>query len=237
MIWNHGKMILEALLLASQEPLTLKRMAEVIGLDEKDARILMEDLQKDYEAPGRGLMIRELAGGYVLTTRPEAAEFIDRLLQPRSKGLSHAALETLAIIAYRQPITKAEIEGVRGVKIDRSLETLVERRLVVDVGRKEAPGRPILYGTTDEFLKYFGLKTLQELPPIQIDTSEAGLILPTRTAEGEEVQAHLGDEVAGADKAQGAREGDFEPRDGDEVLAETVAAEEVPERTGEEEQR
>lgn len=196
MIWNHGKMILEALLLASQEPLTLKRVAEVIGLDEKDARILMEDLQKDYEAPGRGLMIRELAGGYVLTTRPEAAEFVDRLLQPRSKGLSHAALETLAIIAYRQPITRAEIEGVRGVKIDRSLETLLERRLVVEVGRKEAPGRPILYGTTDEFLKYFGLKTLQDLPPIALDTSEPGLILPTRTEEGAGGQARLEEGVA-----------------------------------------
>lgn len=184
MIWNHGKMILEALLLASPEPLTIKRIAEVIGLDEKDAALLMADLQKDYEAPGRGLAIRELAGGYVLTTRPEAAEYVERLLQPRSRGLSHAALETLAIIAYRQPITKAEIEAVRGVKVDRALETLLERRLVADIGRKEAPGRPILYGTTPEFLKYFGLKALSELPPVEIDTSEPGLILPTGAAAG-----------------------------------------------------
>jgi segregation and condensation protein B len=184
MIWNHGKMILEALLLASPEPLSIKKIAEVIGLDEKDARILMEDLQKDYEAPGRGLMIKELAGGYTLTTRPEAAEFVDKLLQPRSKGLSHAALETLAIIAYRQPITKAEIEGVRGVKVDRAIETLVERRLITDVGRKEAPGRPVLYGTTPEFLKYFGLKDIRDLPPIELDTSQPGLILPTRPEGG-----------------------------------------------------
>jgi len=181
MIWNHGKMILEALLLASPEPLTIRRIAEVIGLDEKDAAILIADLQKEYEQPWRGLAIREMAGGYVLTTRPEVAEYVDRLLQPRSKGLSHAALETLAIIAYRQPITRAEIESVRGVKVDRALETLLERRLVAEVGRKEAPGRPILYGTTPEFLKYFGLKDLSELPPVSLDTSEPGLILPTRT--------------------------------------------------------
>ncbi|MFZ5817443.1 MAG: SMC-Scp complex subunit ScpB [Bacillota bacterium] len=197
MIWNHGKMILEALLLASTEPLPVKKIAEVIGLDEKDARILMEDLQKDYEAPGRGLMIRELGGGFVLTTRPEVAEYVDRLLQPRSKGLSHAALETLAIIAYRQPITKAEIEGVRGVKVDRSLETLVERRLVTDVGRKEAPGRPVLYGTTPEFLKYFGLKDLKDLPPIELDTSQPGLITPTRPGERVEEERAEGEKPEG----------------------------------------
>ncbi|WP_374713486.1 SMC-Scp complex subunit ScpB, partial [Symbiobacterium terraclitae] len=207
MIWNHGKMILEALLLASPEPLTIRRIAEVIGLDEKDAAILMADLQKDYEAPGRGLAIRELAGGYVLTTRPEAAEYVERLLQPRSRGLSHAALETLAIIAYRQPITRAEIEAVRGVKVDRALETLLERRLVADVGRKEAPGRPILYGTTPEFLKYFGLKELSDLPPVSLDTSEPGLILPTRTGGA----AEDGPEGEGGDASRGDGASDGEP--------------------------
>ncbi|BAD40787.1 SMC-Scp complex subunit ScpB [Symbiobacterium thermophilum] len=208
MIWNHGKMILEALLLASPEPLTIKRIAEVIGLDERDAALLMADLQKDYEAPHRGLAIREMAGGYVLTTRPEAAEYVERLLQPKSRGLSHAALETLAIIAYRQPITKAEIENVRGVKVDRALETLLERGLIEDKGRKEAPGRPILYGTTAEFLRYFGLRELSELPPVEIDTSEPGLIVPTRTGGGEaerEVQASLfaGGEEPSAEAADG----------------------------------
>lgn len=190
MIWNHGKAILEAILLASTEPLSIKKIGDVMGLDERDARILMDDLRKDYDSPGRGLAIMELSGGFVLTTRPEYAEYVDRLLQPRSKGLSHAALETLAIIAYRQPITKAEIEGVRGVKVDRSIETLVERRLVVDVGRKEAPGRPVLYGTTPEFLKYFGLKDIKDLPPIELDTSQSGLILqrpePETQPEGSE---------------------------------------------------
>ncbi len=177
MIWNHGKAILEAILLASPEPLSIKRIADVIGLDEKDAGILMDDLRKEYQQPGRGLYVQEMAGGYVLTTRPEYAEYVEKLLQPRGKGLSHAGLETLAIIAYRQPITKAEIEGVRGVKVDRSIETLLERRLIKEVGRKDGPGRPMLYGTTKEFLQYFGLGDLSDLPPLSVDTSDAGLIL------------------------------------------------------------
>lgn len=184
MIWNHGKAILEAILLASPEPLSVKRIAEVIGLDEKDARILVEDLRKEYQEPGRGLFVQEMAGGFVLTTRPEYAEFVEKLLQPRGKGLSHAALETLAIIAYRQPITKAEIEGVRGVNVDRSVETLLERRLAREVGRKDAPGRPVLYGTTKEFLQYFGLKDLADLPPVNVDTADSGLILKNREGMG-----------------------------------------------------
>lgn len=177
MIWNHGQAILEAILLASPEPLTIKRIAEVMGMGEKDARILMEDLQKEYQQPGRGLYIQEVAGGFALTTRPEYAEYVEKLLQPRGKGLSHAALETLAIIAYRQPITKAEIEGVRGVKVDRSIETLLERRLIKELGRKDAPGRPMLYGTTKDFLQYFGLRDVSDLPPLAIDTSDSQLIL------------------------------------------------------------
>lgn len=180
MIWNHGTAILEALLLASPEPLSLKRIAEVIGLEEREARILLEDLRRQYEEPGRGICIREMAGGYVLTTRPEYADYVERLLQPKARGLSHAALETLAIIAYRQPVTKPEIEGVRGVKVDRIVESLLERRLIREMGRKEGPGRPVLYGTTQEFLQYFGLKDLSELPPVAVDTSDPGLILKRR---------------------------------------------------------
>jgi segregation and condensation protein B len=184
MIWNHGKAILEAILLASPEPLTVKRIADVMGLDDKDARILIDDLRKEYQQPGRGLYVQEMAGGYVLTTRPEYAEFVEKLLQPRPKGLSHAALETLSIIAYRQPITKPEIEGVRGVNVDRSVEVLLERRLVRELGRKDGPGRPMLYGTTKEFLQYFGLKDLTDMPTITTDTSDSGLILKNREGMG-----------------------------------------------------
>lgn len=189
MIWNHGKAILEAILLASPDPLTLKRIAEVMGLDERDASILVEDLRKEYQQPGRGLYLQELAGGWVLTTRPEYAEWVEKLLQPKGKGLSHAALETLAIIAYRQPVTRAEIEGVRGVKADRALETLMERKLVREVGRKEGPGRPMLYGTTREFLQYFGLKEISDLPPLSVDTSEASLILKQQAPDNENEKA------------------------------------------------
>lgn len=189
MIWNHGKAILEAILLASPEPLTIKRIADVVGLDEKDARILVDDLRREYQQPGRGLYVQEIAGGYVLTTRPEYAEYVEKLLQPRARGLSHSALETLAIVAYRQPITKAEIEGVRGVSADRSIETLLDRRMVRELGRKEAPGRPLLYGTTKDFLQYFGLKELAELPPLSVDTSDAGLIRKAHADEAEQKES------------------------------------------------
>lgn len=185
MKWTHGMAILEALLLASPEPLTLRRIADVIGLDEKDARFLIDDITKDYRKQGRGLIIKEIAGGYLLTTRADLAPYVEKLVAPRARGLSHAALETLSIIAYRQPVTKAEIEGVRGVKVDRSIESLTERRLIQEVGRKESPGRPVLYGTTKEFLAYFGLGSLEDLPPLQIDTSHAGLIVETGAAAAE----------------------------------------------------
>lgn len=187
MIWDYGKAVLEAIMLASPEPLTIKKIAEVMGLDEKDARILVDDLRKEYQQPGRGLYVQEMAGGYVLTTRPEYAPYVEKLLAPRGKGLSHAALETLSIIAYRQPVTRAEIEGVRGVNVDRAVETLLERRLVKELGRRESPGRPMLFGTTNEFLQYFGLNALADLPPMAIDTTEAGLI--HRPSKEEEVVA------------------------------------------------
>lgn len=185
MKWTHGMAILEALLLASPEPLTLRRIAEVIGLDEKDGRLLLDDLIRAYAEAERGLVIKEIAGGYLLTTRADLAPFVERLVAPRARGLSHAALETLSIIAYRQPVTRAEIEGVRGVKVDRSLESLSERRLIQEVGRKETPGRPLLYGTTKEFLAYFGLASIEDLPPLNLDTSQAGLIVETGSAAAE----------------------------------------------------
>lgn len=182
MEWEHGKAILEALLLAAVEPLPLRRLCEVVGIEEHGARALLADLQRDYQAPGRGLLIREVAGGYQLVTKPEFSPYVERLLAPRGKGLSHAALETLAIIAYRQPLTRAEIEAVRGVNSDRIVEALVERRLVREVGRREGPGRPVLYGTTREFLTYFGLRDLADLPPVAAE--DGGDALLRRVAGG-----------------------------------------------------
>lgn len=166
MIWLQGKAIIEALLFVSDGPLPLKRIAEVVGLDEVTAREIIDALKKDFQQPGRGLVLKEAAGGFVLATRPEVADFVEKLLTPRGTGLSHAALETLAIIAYKQPVTQREIEQIRGVSVDSSLSTLVERRLVREMGRKDAPGRPVLYGTTKDFLLYFGLRDIGDLPPL-----------------------------------------------------------------------
>ncbi len=208
MIWDHGKGILEALLHASPDPLPLKTIGAVIGLDEKEARLLVEDLRAEYQGSGRGLMLREVAGGYQLVTKPEFASYVERLLTPRGKGLSHAALETLAIIAYRQPITKAEVEAVRGVNSERVVEGLCERRLVREVGRREGPGRPHLYGTTTEFLTYFGLKDLKDLPQVE-PQDEGGHSLLRRMAieEVEEAPAVGAGTVTGGDPGQSNGEG------------------------------
>lgn len=168
MIFQYGKSIIEALLFAAGEPLTIRRVAEAVGLEERAARDLLEDLRREYDASARGLQLIEVAGGYQLCTRPDYAPFVAKLRPEREgSGLTHASLETLAIVAYRQPVTRAEIEAVRGVKVERSLGTLMEKGLIREVGRKEGPGRPIIFGTTKEFLMHFGLKDLGELPDLE----------------------------------------------------------------------
>jgi segregation and condensation protein B len=157
---------LEALLFASDAPLELARIAEVLELAPDEARAAVEALREASEVSGRGLAVVEVAGGYRLVTRPELAPVLLRLQRLRLKSrLSRAALETLAIVAYRQPISRPEIEQLRGVSADAVVTHLLERRLVRVVGRRETPGRPILYGTTRDFLEHFGLRDLAELPP------------------------------------------------------------------------
>jgi segregation and condensation protein B len=160
---------LEALLFASDAPLELSRIAEVLDLrpDEADAAVVA--LRAACEAPDRGLAVVEVAGGVRLVTRPELAPALLKLQRLRLKSrLSRAAVETLAIIAYRQPISRPEIEQLRGVSADAVVTALLERRLVRVVGRKAGPGRPILYGTTRDFLEHFGLRDLGELPPFEV---------------------------------------------------------------------
>lgn len=182
MIFDYGKSILEALLFASPEPLSLKRLADLTGLEEKAVRTLLDELRQDYDRGGRGLALLEAAGGYQLATRADFDEYVARLFPDRQQaGLSRAALETLAVVAYNQPATRAEIEHIRGVASDRSLTTLVEKGLVQEAGRRDAPGRPILYTTTPLFLQHFGLKDLTELPrlgdyPVSIDALEQSLL-------------------------------------------------------------
>ncbi len=162
-----ARAIIEALIFSSSEPITARTMAEIVGINEHTVKQLLNDLIEDRLKNKSGLQIMEAANGYQFVTHPECAPYVEKLQKvPRNVGLSQAAIETLAIIAYKQPITKAEIEALRGVSIESALSTLVEKCLVEEAGRKEAPGRPILYRTSRQFLKYFGLNDLNELPKI-----------------------------------------------------------------------
>jgi segregation and condensation protein B len=159
---------LEALLFASDGPLPLERIGEVLELDAADARAAVDALRATCDEPGRGLAVVEVGGGVRLVTRPEHAPVLVSLQRLRLKGrLSRAAVETLTIVAYRQPISRPEIEQLRGVGTESVLTHLLERRLVRVVGRKATPGRPVLYGTTREFLEHFGLRDLEDLPAFE----------------------------------------------------------------------
>ncbi len=169
---GEGKRIIEALLFVFGQPIALKRIAEVIpDLEPPHIRSLIHTLNTEYTSSGRAFHIQEVAGGYPLVTDQELAPGVKRALaNPRPDSVSAAALETLAIIAYRQPLTKAEIEAIRGVDITASLDTLLERRFVRVAGRKESPGRPFFYATTTEFLHHFGLRSLEALPSLNLPT-------------------------------------------------------------------
>ena len=168
----QAKRIIEALLFVFGQSLPLKRITEVLpDLDAARIREAIQALNTEYASSQRAFHIQEVAGGYQLVTDQQLAPWVKRALQsPKPDAVSVAALETLAIIAYRQPITKAEIEAIRGVDVTASLDTLVERRFVRVAGRKESPGRPFLYATTSEFLRHFGLRSLEALPSISLPT-------------------------------------------------------------------
>jgi segregation and condensation protein B len=161
--------VLEALIFASPEPITPREIGRVLGGVAKEAwEAALEELRAEYARDGRGLQLIDVAGGHQITTRPEYNDWIRELLDPKSPTrLSIQALETLAVIAYKQPVTLPEIIELRGVKSGGVLKTLLEKRLIRITGRKEVVGRPILYGTTREFLLHFGLKDLGELPKIE----------------------------------------------------------------------
>ncbi len=163
------KRIVEALLFVFGQPLPMKRLLETVPeLSGAQARALIDALNGEYQASGRAFHIQEVAGGYQLLTDAEFAPWIQRALQPpKPDTVSSAALETLAIIAYRQPITKGEIELIRGVDVTGALDTLVERKFVKTAGRKESPGRPFFYGTTTEFLRHFKLQSIEALPKMK----------------------------------------------------------------------
>ena len=163
--------IVEAILFSSSEPLALAKLSGVLeGVDGRDVRKALAALNEEYEREGRAFFIQEIGGGFQLMTRPEYAPWVDKLQKVERKSkLTQAALETLALIAHKQPITRAEIEAIRGVQCGDVLRSLIEKRLVKIAGRKDAPGRPLLYGTTRFFLEHFGLGSLEDLNKLGIE--------------------------------------------------------------------
>lgn len=162
---DNIKNIVESLLFAANEPLTIERLKQIItGAQPQELREVLEELTAEYEARQGGFFLNEVAGGYQIRTRSEYKEWIKRLLQPRPQRLSKAALETLAIIAYKQPVIRSDVEHIRGVDCGGVLRVLLERQFIRVLGRKEIPGRPLIYATTKRFLEVFDLKNLKDLP-------------------------------------------------------------------------
>ncbi|AFQ43097.1 SMC-Scp complex subunit ScpB [Desulfosporosinus meridiei] len=160
---------LEALLFVAKDPLTLVQLSEILELDIAKIEELLYELRTRYGIDSCGLALLEMNGGFKLGTKPEVARYIEILYKQPAQALSNAALEVLSIIAYKQPVTRGEVDFIRGVQSDRALATLVEKGLVKDVGRKDGPGRPILYATTEQFLLHFGLRSLNDLPELETE--------------------------------------------------------------------
>lgn len=170
-----NKAVLEGLLfVVGEDGLTLDQIVEVLDINEDEAKALVQDLKHSYEEEDRGLRIDYLGNRLKLTTKYEHREYYQKLLEnPETNILSQAALETLAIIAYNEPITRVEVDKIRGVSSSQMIRKLVAKGLIKETGRSELPGRPILYETTNEFLDYFGLKSIDELPDMEKYIDEA----------------------------------------------------------------
>ena len=163
------KSAIESMMFVWGDPLDIKAVADIFNIDRNEVYACCKELQAEYEAEGRGIVIREVNRSFQFVTRRENIDYIERLCTPvKHRKLSQSALEVLAIVAYKQPVTKGEIEAVRGIRCDRVLDGLEKKKLVAEIGRSDAVGRPILYGTTDEFLRQFGFESLKELPAIEV---------------------------------------------------------------------
>ena len=165
--------VVESLLFISGEAVSLSAIAQTIEMDKATARAIIQSLADKYEEEHRGIRIVEINDAYQMCTAAECFEYIRNMYKsPQRQGLTQSLLETLAIIAYKQPITKGQIEEIRGVSADHAVNKLVEKKLVCEVGRQNTPGKPILFGTTDDFLRYFGFKSVGELPPLEEEPTE-----------------------------------------------------------------
>ena len=164
---------LEAVMFAAGDPMSMEDLADILRTDLLTVQNLMTRLEKDLAERHSGLTVRRVAGGLQLATRPELYPVVERLSQVVDRKISAPTMETLSIIAFKQPITKQEIEHIRGVRIERALTKLIELELIAEVGRKQVLGRPILYGTTDTFLRTFGLNSLEDLPNLPSDREAA----------------------------------------------------------------
>jgi len=212
---KRQKQLVEALIVAAPEPLAPRRIAEVVPqLAAGEVPELVDELVQEHAQQGRGFEIWKVAGGYQLRTRQELAEFVRQLLRERPLRLSRAALETLAVVAYKQPVTRAEVEQVRGVEAGPVLRGLVERRLVRIAGHRDVPGRPVLYATTRRFLEIFGLGRLDDLPTLR----EIDELLPQ---PGAALQPELPGESAAPAEASAESAG--------EAVGESAAEELAPE--------
>lgn len=166
---NENKAIIEGLIFAAESPLTIERIIEILQereINRQEVAAHLRELTAAHEERRGGFLLREIAGGYQFRTRPDLAVWIAKMKACRPAALTAAALETLAVVAYRQPVVKAEVDRLRGVDAGRPLRTLLERRLIRILGRKDVPGKPMIYGTTKKFLEVFGLKDLSELPTL-----------------------------------------------------------------------
>lgn len=177
---NELSKIIEAILFVSGEPVQLSALAHALDVTELEVSAAADALSADYDFHRRGICLKRFGSHIQLSTRADYAAQIEKLLQPIQKqSLSQAALETLSVVAYKQPVTKLDIEAVRGVKCDYSIQSLVNKGLITEVGRKETLGRPILYGTTDDFLSHFGLQSLEDLPkPPETSSGEEEPLVP-----------------------------------------------------------
>jgi segregation and condensation protein B len=227
------KAILESLLFAAGEPVALAQLANALdSVPREDIRRALAEMATAYANGGRGIVLEEVSGGYQLRTPREHAPYVRRLLAAKPPRLSRPLLETIAIVAYRQPVTRPEIEQLRGVDTGGVLDTLTERGLIKIAGRKDAPGRPMMYSTTAEFLELFGLKDLESLPDLEDFRAIEGMIdnAPARLAESMEDPARIGEAPSAEDAGPRPLEGLAQESSSNASAMETAAepAEAIP---------